>query len=145
MDILTKDKLIPSNIGKLFVTSASLRSYMLSLDYLQAELCELVSLGKPETSKLITLPKGKALGTSPETFLAEDTEVIALVPESPTILSFYQGRNKSRVRVKLFAHLSAKEVESLIPSEAFKLAHPTSKKEQEELDLFRTLDSMGLF
>jgi len=118
---------------------------MFSLDYLQAELCELVNLGQPETSRTITLPKGKALGTSPETFLAQDTEVVALVPESPTILSFYQGRNKSKVRVKLFTHLSAKEVNDLVPSEAFKLENPVSKEEQAELELHRVLDSMGLF
>ena len=145
MDILTKDKLIPSNIGKLFVTSASLRSHMFSLDYLQAELCELVNLGQPETSRTITLPKGKALGTSPETFLAEDTEVIALVPESPTILSFYQGKNKAKIRVKLFAHLSSEEINKLVPSEAFKLENPISKAEQNEIDLYRALDSLGLF
>lgn len=143
---LTKASLIDSNLGHLFATGKELRSHLLAQGYKQAELCELVSLPLAERLTRRVLPKG--LSFVDGTRLSEDTEVPVTVSEQPLVLKFFQGKGSGKakitLRVHLYARLSLKDVEALLPTEQAE-SQVTSKEDTKALEEYTMLDNLGIF
>lgn len=143
---LTKASLIEANVGHLFATGKELRSHLLAQGYKQAELCELVSLPSAERTTRKVLLQGMTFIDG--TRLAQDTEVLALVPEQPLILKFFQGKGSGKtkitLRVHLYARLFHKDVEALLPAEQVE-GLATSKEDEKALKEYTILDNLGLF